>query len=70
VQRPSGILFVLRADDVGEVHDALDAMGFDGMQEILQHGRVTAYDGDALGNILNGLPVGLGIKEHDPFASV
>jgi hypothetical protein len=52
------------------MHDALDPVRFDGMQEILQHGRVTAYYGDALGNVLNGLPVGLGVKEHKPFAGV
>jgi len=46
------------------VHDTLDLMRFDGMQEILQHGRITAYDGDTLGNVLNGLPVGLCVKEH------
>jgi hypothetical protein len=38
-------------------------MCFDGMEEILQHGHVAAHDSDALGDVLNGLPVGLGVQE-------
>jgi hypothetical protein len=52
------------------MHHAFDPMRFDGMQEILQYSGVTTYDGNTLGNVLNGLPIGLGVKEDDLFASV
>jgi hypothetical protein len=52
------------------MHDALDPVCFDGMEEILQHRDITAYHYGTFGNILNGLSIGLGIEEYDPFASV